>query len=54
MADAVNPIELFKEEMENDDISIRVNCVHRLKIIVTLIGGDNFKQQMLPYIDCKI
>lgn len=51
MADNVNPIELFKEELENDDIAIRVNAVHRLKIILTIIGGETFKNQLLPYLE---
>lgn len=53
MGDAVNPVDLFKEEMEHDDIAIRVNAIHRLKTIVTLIGGEQFKH-LLPYIECKI
>lgn len=32
--------ELFKDEMQNDDISIRVNTIHRLKIVVTLLSND--------------
>ncbi len=48
----INPMELLKEEMENDEIAVRVNAIHRLKIICTLIGPEGIKNQLLPYIDC--
>jgi len=46
-----NPMDLLKEEMENDEIAVRVNAIHRIKIICTLIGQDGIKNQLLPYID---
>ena len=51
MSDIPNPLEFLKEEMENDEIAIRVNAIHRLKTIVTLIGGEQFKSQLLPYLE---
>ena len=32
MAD-INPLNLLKEEMENDEIYLRVNAIHRLKTL---------------------
>lgn len=51
MADNLNPFALLKEEMENDEVAIRVNAIHRLRTIVTIIGGDSFKSQILPYLE---
>lgn len=36
----VNPFDLLREEMESDEIYLRVNAVHRLKIVATLIGTE--------------
>jgi hypothetical protein len=33
MSENINPLELFKEELENDETYIRVNAVHRIKTI---------------------
>ena len=44
-----NPIELLKEEMESDEIDLRVNAIHRTKIISSLIGFDGIKNTLLPY-----
>ena len=38
-----NPVELLKEEMESDEISIRVNAIHRTKIIASVIGFEGIK-----------
>jgi len=54
MTETINPIEFLKEEMENDEIAYRVNAIHRLKTIVTLIGGEQFKNQLLPYLESLI
>jgi serine/threonine-protein phosphatase 2A regulatory subunit A len=54
MSDPINPIEFLKEEMENDEIAVRVNAIHRLKTVVTLIGGEQFKNQLLPYLESLI
>ena len=38
-----SPMDLLKEEMESDEISLRVNAIHRTKIIAALIGFDGIK-----------
>jgi len=50
MSDNINPLELLKDEMENDDISIRVNAINRITTICVLIGNDAIKNQLLPYL----
>jgi hypothetical protein len=51
MFENLNPFELLKEEMENDEVAIRVNAIHRLKTVVTVMGNEAFKSQILPYIE---
>lgn len=46
-----SPLELLKEEMESDEISLRVNAIHRAKVIASLIGFDGIKNQLLPYFE---
>ena len=36
----LSSFELLKEEMESDEIYIRINAIHRLKIVSTLMGAD--------------
>lgn len=54
MNEQINAFNLVKEEMENDEISIRVNCIHRLKIVATLISPEDVKNQLLPFLEGKI
>lgn len=39
MAD-INPFDLLREEMESDETHLRVNAIHRLKIVGTLLGAE--------------
>lgn len=47
----INALELLKEEMENDDVALRVNAIHRLKIVATILGPEGIKVQLLPYVE---
>lgn len=38
-----NPLEIFKEDMENEEVYLRVNAMHRVRIICTLIGVEQIK-----------
>lgn len=51
--DNIGVLELLKEEMDNDEVAIRVNAIHRLRTIVTVTGSDSFKSQLLPYLESK-
>lgn len=53
MADNVNPFDVLREDMESEETYHRVNAIHRLKIIATLMGVDKVKAQLIPYFDCK-
>ena len=47
----INPMELLKEEMESDEIYLRVNAIHRVKIVAEVIGTEQIKSQLLPYLE---
>lgn len=48
-----NSFDLLREEMESDETHLRVNAIHRLKIVATLMSNDQIKTVLLPYIDRK-
>jgi serine/threonine-protein phosphatase 2A regulatory subunit A len=37
--------------MENDELHHRVNAIHRIKLIATIMGPDGTKNQLLPYLE---
>ena len=49
-----NPIDVFKEEMENEEVYLKVNAMHRVRVIATLLGVDKIKSVLLPYFECKL
>lgn len=51
--DNINPLELLKEEMENDDIASKVNTIHKIPIVVSLMSPEAIKNTLLPYLESK-
>ena len=49
----INPLELLKEEMDTDEIHLKVNVIHRLKTIILSIGPDETVKKLLPYLESK-
>lgn len=50
----IGPMELLKEELDNDEIYVRVNAMHRLKTIAVLLGTEGIKTQLLPFLETLI
>lgn len=50
----INPLDFLKEELDNDEIYVRVNAIHRLKTVAILIGTEGIKSQLLPFIDSNL
>ena len=50
-----NPFELFKEELDTDDPASRINTIHKIPIVATLMPVETIKTTLLPYLDslCK-
>ena len=38
MVDAINVLSLLKEEMQTEEIHLKVNAIHRLKTVILSIG----------------
>lgn len=53
MVENLNPMDLLKEELDCDEVGARVNCIHKLRIVGTLLGVDGIKNHLLPYLDGK-
>jgi serine/threonine-protein phosphatase 2A regulatory subunit A len=48
----VNPLQLFKDELANEEISVRVNAVRRLPTVVTALGSNSAAfGQLLAFLD---
>lgn len=47
------PIDLLKEEMSSDEVFIKVNAIHRLKILATILGPEATRTSLVPYLTSK-
>jgi serine/threonine-protein phosphatase 2A regulatory subunit A len=41
-------LNLFIEDINNDEVFVRVNAIHRLKVVCTLLGPEQIRNQLLP------
>jgi len=53
MVEEVNAIELLKDEMQTDEIHLRVNAIHRLKTVILSIGQAWTVSDLIPYLESK-
>jgi serine/threonine-protein phosphatase 2A regulatory subunit A len=49
-----NPFEFFKEEMDSDEMAVKVNTIHKISIVATLMTPDAIRNTLLPYLDTLV
>ena len=53
MVEPINALALLKEEMQTEEIHLKVNAIHRLKIVILSIGPEQVTSQLIPYLFSK-
>ena len=53
MVEPINALSLIKEEMQTEEIHLKVNAIHRLKIVILSIGPEQVNSQLIPYLFSK-
>lgn len=46
-------MELLREEISSEQTAVKINAIHRIGIIATLIGSSKVKRELLPYVESK-
>ena len=41
--DSFNPMDVLREEMENEEVALRVNAIHRVRLVASLLPADKIK-----------
>lgn len=49
----INAIDLLKEEMETEEIHLKVNAIHRMKTVILCIGVEDTIKKLIPYLESK-
>ena len=47
----VDPFELFKQEIDSEEVHLKVNALHRLAMIATLTGKERVQKELVPYLE---
>ena len=45
-----NPLDILREELDNDDTQIKVNAIHRLPIVMGVLSQDKIISDLIPFI----
>ena len=53
MVENINALALLKEEMQTEEIHLKVNAIHRLKTVILSLGPNETGTQVIPYISSK-
>lgn len=49
--DDIDALALLKEEMETEEVHLKVNAIHRLKTVILCIGVEDSVKKLLPYLE---
>jgi hypothetical protein len=52
--DDIDALALLKEEMETEEIHLKVNAIHRLKTVILCVGVDETIKKVIPYLESLI
>ena len=47
----INALDLLKEEMETEEIHLKVNVIHRLKTVILCVGPDETVKKLYPFLE---
>ena len=50
----IDALGLLKEEMETEEVHLKVNAIHRLKTVILCIGVDDTIKKLIPYLESLI
>ena len=53
MVEQLNALQLLKEEMQTEEIHLKVNAIHRLRTVILSIGINETNTQLIPYLESK-
>lgn len=49
----IDALALLKEEMETEEVHLKVNAIHRMKTVILCIGVEDTIKKLIPYLESK-
>lgn len=50
----ISALDLLKEEMETEEIHLKVNVIHRLKTVILAIGVEDTIKKLIPCLESNL
>lgn len=45
------PLDLLKSELSQDDTYLKVNALHRVAVVATVLGPEATRRDLLPFLN---
>jgi len=49
-AEEPSPLDLLKSELGQDDTYLKVNALHRVAVVATVLGPEATRRDLLPFL----
>ena len=49
----LSPFDFFRQETSNPDVIVRTEAMNKILVIVSLMGPERVRNEMLPYLQSK-
>ena len=46
-----NPMDVLKEDLDTDEVGSKVNAIHKVRIVASILGTEGIKNTLLPFLD---
>lgn len=44
-------MDVLKEDLDTDEVAAKVNAVHKVRIVASIMGVEGIKTTLLPFLD---
>jgi serine/threonine-protein phosphatase 2A regulatory subunit A len=53
-SESVYPIAVLIDELKHEDVSLRLNAIHRLPTIALALGIERAREELIPFLEGKL
>ena len=47
----LNPMDVLKEDLDTDEVASKVNAIHKVRVVASILGVEGIKNTLLPFLD---
>lgn len=44
-------MDVLKEDLDTDEVASKVNAIHKVRVVASILGAEGIKTILLPFLD---